>query len=84
MSSPSSVLVFVIAALVIAGIVVRPRGWPEWTWAVSGAIALVMLGLLPARAALAGVVKGHDVYLFLTGMMLLAEVARRSEWPGSA
>ena len=32
--------------------------------------------LLPAADALAGVPKGTDVYLFLIGMMLLAELAR--------
>ena len=29
-----------------------------------------------AHDALAGIAKGADVYLFLTGMMLLAEIAR--------
>jgi arsenical pump membrane protein len=47
-------------------------------WAVAGAAALVCLGLLPVAAALRGVGKGLDVYLFLTGMMLLAEVARNT------
>jgi arsenical pump membrane protein len=42
-----------------------------------GAGSLVLLGLLPPRAAWQGVQKGTDVYLFLAGMMLLAELARR-------
>ncbi|WP_224056500.1 arsenic transporter [Burkholderia vietnamiensis] len=66
-----------IAALATAGVIVRPFGWPEAIWAVAGAVLLVALGLLPADAALAAVAKGGDVYLFLTGMMLLSEVARR-------
>jgi len=41
-------------------------------WAVAGALALVCLGLLSPSAALEGVHKGLDVYLFLVGMMLLA------------
>ena len=45
---------------------------------MAGAAALVLLGLLPLPAALQGVGKGLDVYLFLTGMMLLAEVARET------
>jgi arsenical pump membrane protein len=57
-------------------VIVRPFKLPEAVWAVAGAIALVCLGLLPTAAALRGVGKGLDVYLFLTGMMLLAEVAR--------
>lgn len=46
-------------------------------WALAGAAALVCFGLLPAGAALRGVAKGTNVYLFLTGMMLLAELARQ-------
>ena len=38
---------------------------------------LIALGLLPAAEALAAVAKGTDVYLFLIGMMLLAELARQ-------
>ena len=40
---------------------------------------LVLLGLLPWRDALAAAGKGTDVYFFLIGMMLLAEVARQEE-----
>jgi len=66
-----------IAAVATGGVIVRPRGWPEAIWAVLGAAALVLLTLLPWHDALAAIVKGTDVYLFLTGMMLLAELARR-------
>ena len=62
--------------LATAGAIVRPFKVPEAVWAVGGAVALVSLGLLPAGAAWRGVGRGLDVYLFLTGMMLLAEVAR--------
>ena len=65
-----------IAAAATAGVILRPFSWPEWVWAASGALLLVLLGLLPASEALAGVGKGTDVYLFLVGMMLLAELAR--------
>ncbi len=41
-------------------------------------MALVCLGLVPVADALRGVGRGLDVYLFLTGMMLLAEVARET------
>lgn len=66
-----------IAAAATAGVIVRPFAWPEWVWAVAGAVLLVLLGLLSPAEALAGVGKGTDVYLFLGGMMLLAELARR-------
>jgi len=66
-----------IAALATFGVIIRPWRVPEAVWAVAGAVLLVALGLLPSADALAGVAKGFDVYLFLAGMMLLAEVARR-------
>ncbi len=66
-----------IVALGTAGVIIRPWGLPEAVWAVAGAIALVALGLLPIGAAWTGIAKGLDVYLFLTGMMLIAELARR-------
>jgi arsenical pump membrane protein len=66
-----------IAAVATAGVILRPWRLPEATWAVLGAAALVLFGLLPWRAALAGIDRGVDVYLFLTGMMLLAELARQ-------
>jgi arsenical pump membrane protein len=65
-----------IAALATAGVITRPFRWPEAIWAVGGAIAVVGFGLLPWTDAVAGLRKGLDVYLFLAGMMLLAEVAR--------
>jgi len=66
-----------IAGLATAGVVLRPMKVPEAVWAVAGALALVCFGLLPVRAAADGVEKGVDVYLFLTGMMVLAELARQ-------
>jgi len=65
-----------IAAAATAGVIVRPFAWPEFVWAIAGAALLVGLGLLPPADALAGVARGTDVYLFLIGMMLLAELAR--------
>jgi len=59
-----------------AGVIIRPFRLPEAIWAVIGAGALVLLGLLPWQDALLGIGKGVDVYLFLIGMMLIAELAR--------
>jgi len=70
-------LIWVIVALGIAGVLLRPFGWPEAVWAVGAAGLLVAGGLLPIAAALRGVAQGGDVYLFLTGMMLLSELARK-------
>jgi arsenical pump membrane protein len=66
-----------IAALAAAGVVIRPFNLPEAVWAVAAALILVIIGLLPWRDALTGVARGTDVYLFLIGMMLLAELARQ-------
>jgi len=66
-----------IAAIATAAVIVRPGKLPEAVWAVGGALALLTGGLLSLPAALQAVVDGADVILFLTGMMLLAELARR-------
>ena len=68
--------IWVVAGLAILGVISRPFGWPEAVWAVAGAALLAALGLLSPGEVLAGVAKGTDVYLFLIGMMLLAEIAR--------
>jgi arsenical pump membrane protein len=66
-----------IAALATFGVIARPWNLPEFIWAVAGAVLLVSLNLLPWPDALAAAAKGIDVYFFLIGMMLLAEVARK-------
>jgi arsenical pump membrane protein len=58
-------------------VIVRPWNLPEFVWAVAGAALLVLLHLLSWPDALAAAAKGTDVYFFLIGMMLLAEVARK-------
>jgi arsenical pump membrane protein len=67
-----------VAAVATAGVILRPFKLPEAVWAVAGALVLVLSGLLPVSTAWTGVGKGLDVYLFLTGMMVLAEVARET------
>ena len=72
----AAVLTWAVCAAAIAGVIVRPFRWPEAVWAVAGAGAIVALGALPVSDAVMAVGKGADVYLFLTGMMLLSETAR--------
>ena len=67
---------WIICAAAIFGVIVRPWSVPEATWAVLGAAALVLCSLLSLSAAAIAVKRGTDVYFFLTGMMLLAELAR--------
>ena len=71
-----AIIIWTIAAVATAGVLIRPFQIPEALWAVAGAALLVLFGLITPQDALHGVAKGLDVYLFLTGMMLLAEVAR--------
>ncbi len=70
-------LTWTIAAVATGGVIVRPMGWPEAIWAVLGAGLLLVFSLVSPADALVGVAKGTDVYLFLIGMMLLAETARQ-------
>ena len=70
-------LTFAICALAALGVIIRPFRTPEALWASAGALVLVLAGLIAPSRALAGIAKGTDVYLFLAGMMLLSEIARR-------
>jgi arsenical pump membrane protein len=69
-------IIWLIAALAIFAIITRPWGLPEAVWAVAGAAVLVLGSLVSWTQARAAVLQGTDVYLFLAGMMLLAELAR--------
>jgi arsenical pump membrane protein len=73
---PSETATWGIAAVATAAVIARPWNLPEAIWAVAGAVLLVAFGFLPWSDALEGIAKGADVYLFLIGMMLLAELAR--------
>ncbi|WP_216644149.1 hypothetical protein [Thioclava sp. JE_KL1] len=66
-----------IAALATAGVILRPFGWADWIFAVSGAAAEVLLRALPLSDALHAIGEGREVYFFLVGTMLLAEVEGR-------
>jgi len=74
--SSAHIATWAIAAVAIVGVIARPRRLPEALWAVLGALALVAGSLLSFADAVAAVRQGTDVYLFLVGMMLLAEIAR--------
>ncbi len=76
MSSVQTTAVWAVSVCAVAGILVRPRGWPEWVWAVGGgAIAAVVSAMSLADVASA-VWRGADVYAFLIGILSLAELAR--------
>jgi arsenical pump membrane protein len=71
-----TLLIWIVSLASLLLMLARPRGFPEYVWICGGAVLLVAARLLPARAALSAIGEGTDVYLFLTGMMLLAELAR--------
>jgi arsenical pump membrane protein len=73
----ANLAIWTIAALATAGVLIRPFRWQEAVWAVGGAAMLLAFRLLPLADGVRAVGKGLDVYLFLIGMMLLSETARR-------
>lgn len=72
-----TMVIWTVAALATCGIILRPWRVPEYVWAVCAAVLLTGLGFIPLHSALAAMAKGSDVYLFLIGMMVLAELARQ-------
>jgi arsenical pump membrane protein len=70
-------IIWLIALASILLILVRPFGLPEAWWAAGGALLLVFFGLIAPSMAARAVAKGTDVYLFLVGMMIMSELARR-------
>ena len=72
----SHVLIWAIAAASIVLMLFRPFGLPEVVSTVGGAALLCLLRLVPLPLAGHAVAEGLDVYLFLTGMMLLSELAK--------
>jgi arsenical pump membrane protein len=64
----------------------RPRGIAEAWWIGGGALLLLLTRALPLAGAVHAIREGLDVYLFLIGMMLLAETARHEgvfDWVAS-
>lgn len=76
-ATATHVATWAVADISTAGVILRPWRVPEAVWALAGALLLVLTGLLSHSDAARAVGKGHDVYLFLGGMMVLAELARR-------
>lgn len=73
------IFIWIISILATAGIIIRPFKLPEATWAIAGAVLLVVFQLMLPTEAITGIAKGADVYLFLSGMMLLSETAREEK-----
>lgn len=70
------ILIWTISAFSILLMLLRPFKTPEVVWVSAGALLLCLLRLIPFSLAGKAVAEGLDVYLFLTGMMLLSELAK--------
>ncbi len=75
----SHIIIWSIAILSTAGVIIRPYNLPEAIWVIAGSLLLLIMQLILPHEALLAINKGTDVYLFLTGMMLLAEIAREEK-----
>jgi arsenical pump membrane protein len=69
-------LVWGLTVVATTAIMIRPWRLPEAVWPVAASLILVFAGVFSPIEAIRGVRDGMDVYLFLAGMMLLAELAR--------
>src|SRR5882762_4530196 len=76
MAHVSTVVIWIISLASILCMLLRPQRIAEAYWACGGGILLVLTRLISLPQAAHAVYEGLDVYLFLTGMMILAELAR--------
>jgi len=72
------VFIWMIGGASISLMLLRPRRSSESFWVSIGALLLVLSRLMSLKRAISAVRMGLDVYLFLAGMMLLAELARHT------
>lgn len=81
------IVLLVIVSVSILLMLIRPRGIAEVYWVGGGVFLLLVFRLVSAGLAGKAILEGTDVYLFLTGMMLLSELAREYgvfDWLSSA
>jgi len=85
-AAAANILLPCIVVISILLMLLRPRNIAEVWWVSAGALLLITLRLIPVKLAFSAVKEGTDVYLFLIGMMLLAELAREQgvfDWVSS-
>ena len=70
-----TLLTALIAALTLLGIMLRPFKWNEATFALGGAVLLLLLGLIAPWQALLTLLRDWNVFLFFLGMMALSALA---------
>ncbi len=87
MSHAAATFTWIISVASIVCMLVRPMKIAEAYWACGGALLLVVTRLIPTQAATGAIKQGWNVYLFLAGMMVLAEIAREEgvfDWMAAA
>jgi arsenical pump membrane protein len=87
MGHGAATLTWIISIASILCMLVRPLKIAEAYWACGGACLLVVMRLIPSQAATSAIKQGWNVYLFLAGMMVLAEMAREEgvfDWMASS
>jgi arsenical pump membrane protein len=72
---PAHLAIWSISCISILLMLLHPRDLPEAWWISIGAAALILFRLIPLHLAAHAIAEGTDVYLFLAGMMLLAQLA---------
>jgi len=77
LASCSPFIIWAAVAVATVGLLFRPFRIPEYVWALGAAALLPLLGAVSLGTTWHAVAEGRDVYLFLVGMMVLAELARR-------
>src|SRR5277367_5138255 len=81
-----TVVLSLVVGVSVALMLIRPRNIPEVYWIGGGVLLLLVLRLVPLQLAGRAIVRAGDVCFFLTGMMLLSELAREHgvfEWLSS-
>jgi len=73
-------MMWLIALLSLLGMTLRPWSIGEAWWICGGSLMLLLIGAIHPLDALHAVLQGLDVYAFLIGMLLLAEVLRRLDF----
>lgn len=68
--------IWFLSLAAIVCMLLRPWRIGEAVWIGAGAVLLIVVRLISPQQAAQAAAKGADVYFFLTGMMLLAELAR--------
>ena len=76
MATIPDILIWIICLVSLLCVLIRPGGVAEAWWVCGGTMVLVLTTLIPFQVAGNAILKGVDVYLFLTGMMILSDLAR--------